>query len=69
MAADPLPDQVVQLRERAQEHKRQEGHHRRQARRTMAELRDVCRLLGIDFKEVKHSDRVQAEGQSHFSSD
>ena len=54
-----LPAEVVRLREKVEKHKRNEGRQRRAARRTMAELRDVCRLLGIDFKEVRHSDRVQ----------
>ncbi len=61
-----LPAEVVRLRDKAEEHKRNEGRQRRAARRTTAELREVCALLGIDFKEVKR-DRGQ-EGQSREDS-
>ncbi len=68
MAANQLPQKVVQLRDKAQEHKRKEGQERRAGRRTMAELRLMCAELGIDFKEVKPHDRVPGKGQSHSSS-
>ena len=66
MTPQSLPAEVVRLRSKAEKHKRNEGRQRRAARRTMAELRDVCQLLGIDFREVRR-DRGQ-EGQSHEDS-
>ncbi len=48
-----LPSEVVRLRRKAEEHKRNEGRERRASRRTLAELEDVCALLGINFREVK----------------
>lgn len=61
-----LPAEVVRLRKKAEKHKRDEGRERRAARRTMAELEDVCALLGIDFREVKR-DKGQ-RGQSREDS-
>ena len=62
----PLPAEVVRLRDKAEEHKRNEGRQRRAARRTMAELEEVCQLLGINFREVKRD--KGHEGQSHKDS-
>ncbi len=62
MAANRLPTKVVQLRDKAREHKKQEGRERRAARLTMAELEDLCSLMGVDFREVSNgkveSDKV-----------
>ena len=62
----PLPAEIVRLLDQAEEHKKNEGRQRRAARRTMAELEEVCALLGIDFKEVKRD--KGHEGQSREDS-
>lgn len=61
-----LPAEVVRLRNKAEEHKKNEGRERRRARRTMAELEEVCQLLGINFREVKRD--KGHEGQSREDS-